>query len=160
MKNTRFGRKDRRIQPKKNDPYRNKKKYPEPAICRQCGAVFINGRWSWDSVEESKEEVTCPACERINDQYPAGQISLQGPFLMDNREEILNLIHNVEKLEKQEHPMERLMEINREEEEIQITTTGVHLARRIGESLSSSYQGELDFQYGDGEQRILVSWSR
>jgi hypothetical protein len=41
-----------------------------------------------------------------------------------------------------------------------VMTTGVHLARRIGEALARAYKGELSFQYLDGEQRIKVHWQR
>jgi len=41
-----------------------------------------------------------------------------------------------------------------------VTTTGVHLARRIGEALSRSYKGEFSFQYGDGEKTLRVYWER
>jgi len=40
------------------------------------------------------------------------------------------------------------------------TTTGVHIARRIGESLSRACQGDYSFQYGDAEKIIRVFWSR
>jgi hypothetical protein len=34
----------------------------------------------------------CPACKRINDDYPAGVIQLSGSFFGQHKEEILNLI--------------------------------------------------------------------
>ena len=43
---------------------------------------------------------------------------------------------------------------------LEITTTGVHVARRIGDALGRSYQGDLNFTYGAGEKSIKVSWSR
>ncbi|HEX9715949.1 MAG TPA: hypothetical protein VGA28_09710, partial [Desulfurivibrionaceae bacterium] len=61
---------------------------------------------------------------------------------------------------KKDHPMERLMAIVEEEGRTLVTTTGIHLARRIGEALSNAYQGELDFAYGDGEKSIRLNWSR
>jgi hypothetical protein len=56
--------------------------------------------------------------------------------------------------------MERIMAISAKEDHTLVTTTGIHLARRIGEALKHSYQGELDFIYGDAEKSIRVSWSR
>lgn len=41
-----------------------------------------------------------------------------------------------------------------------ITTTGIHLARRLGEALAKAYKGELSFHYADAEDTIRVSWQR
>ena len=62
--------------------------------------------------------------------------------------------------EKDVRPMERIMEIADRKAAIQVTTTGVHLARRIGEALSRSYKGQYSFQYGDGEKSLRVFWER
>jgi len=72
----------------------------------------------------------------------------------------LNLIRNEEKLEKREHPLERVISIVHENERTLVTTTGVHIARRIGKALSRAYQGNFSFQYGDDEKSIRVYWSR
>ena len=52
------------------------------------------------------------------------------------------------------------MAIVKEKDCVLVTTTGIHLARRIGEALKSAYQGELDFTYGDGEKSIRLTWLR
>ena len=72
----------------------------------------------------------------------------------------MNLVRNVEATAKKERPLERIMAIENDGDQAVVTTTGIHVARRIGESLSHSYQGEFDFRYGDGEDSIRVSWSR
>jgi hypothetical protein len=41
-----------------------------------------------------------------------------------------------------------------------LTTTGIHIARRIGETLTKSYQGNFSFHYIDGEKSIRVFWER
>ena len=102
----------------------------------------------------------CAACRRIADRFPAGRVEIGGAFFNDHREEILRLVRNVEAAEKKKHPLERVMAIEDNGEKVLVTTTGIHVARRIGESLSHSYQGEFAFNYGDGEDSIRVSWSR
>lgn len=104
--------------------------------------------------------IVCPACQRIKDGLPAGYLEIRGVFFASHREELLNLIYNLETQEKSEHPMERLMDISTAEDHTLITTTGIHLARRIGEALKNAYQGDLDFAYGDAEKIIRMTWSR
>ncbi len=43
---------------------------------------------------------------------------------------------------------------------LEVTTTDIHLARRIGDSLCSAYRGSLDVRYSPEEYRVRVNWSR
>jgi NMD protein affecting ribosome stability and mRNA decay len=148
------------IQPERHDTYKNRGKLHEPTVCSGCGVVFSEGRWAWVKAPQGAHKAVCPACMRIADRFPAGRIEIGGAFFKEHREEILRLVRNVEAQEKQERPLERIMAIAEDGEHTIVTTTGIHVARRIGESLSSSYQGEFDFRYGDGEDSIRVTWSR
>ena len=160
MTRGRYARNDKMIKEKRHDTYRNKEKWREPTLCKGCGALFVSGRWTWKETSEKTHSATCPACRRIADRFPAGTIEIKGDFFSAHREEVVNLINNVEKQQKGEHPLERLMEISNEKGKTLVTTTGVHLARRIGEALSRSYKGDFSFQYGDGEKTLRVYWER
>lgn len=155
-----YGRKDRLIKEKRHDTYRPRQKMPEPTMCTDCGALFAAGRWSWKTPTGEAYKTICPACRRIADKYPAGHIEIRGTFFRTRSAEITNLMRNIEKQEKAERPLERIMWWIDENDRILVTTTGVHLARRIGEALSQSYQGDFSFQYGDGEKSIRVFWQR
>lgn len=154
------GRRDKLIQQERQDVYRTRGKYHEPTVCADCGALFEGGRWSWGKAPAGAARAVCPACRRIADRFPAGRVELSGDFYRGHRDEILNLVRNAEAAEKAERPLERIMEIADEAGKALVTTTGIHVARRIGESLSRSYQGELDYRYGDGEDSIRVVWAR
>ena len=153
-------RRDRMILEKRHDAYQHKTKLPEPTVCTSCRAMFHNGRWTWDISPLEAHSTTCPACQRIEDDFPAGHIEIHGGFFNSHREEANNLIRNTEKQEKDEHPLERIMTFAAEEDHMLVTTTGIHLARRIGEALKHAYQGELNLVYGDEEQSIRVIWRR
>ncbi len=165
----RVGRKDRLLKQKRNDVYVTGSKISESTWCSKCGAVFINGRWTWIEKPENIHEVEthgrtslqlCPACRRIADNYPAGVIELQGLFFAEHRVEILNLISNLEAQEKKMHPLERIILIQQVEKITRVTTTGIHLARRIGEALYHSYKGEYSFRYAETDKSIRVFWQR
>jgi hypothetical protein len=154
------GRRDKMIQPERQDVYRQRGKYHEPTVCGECGALYESGRWSWGKAPAGAARAVCPACRRITDRFPAGRVELSGEFFRDHRDEILNLVRNAESAEKAERPMERIMAIADEEGRTLVTTTGIHVARRIGESLARSYRGDLDCRYADGADSIRVTWAR
>lgn len=146
--------KDERI-----DTYREKQKYKEPTRCPKCSALFINGRWSWKDTTDETHKALCPACRRIEDNYPAGFVTLDGPFFNEHRKEIMNMVKNIKKAEIEEHPLERVMNVEEEDGKIVITTTGIHLPRRLGDALKNAYEGTLDISY-DAENYVRISWQR
>ena len=154
------GRKDRLLKEKLHNVYREGDKSLGPTVCKECGALYTDGRWSWEEAPAQAGETICPACRRIADRYPAGYIELSGSFFDERRDEVLNLIRNVEGREKAERPLERIMSIDVSPTQTLVTTTGIHVARRIGEALARAYKGDLSYQYADGEKRIRVSWQR
>lgn len=160
MSRNRQGRQDRLLKQKRHDAYRERGKLREPTICPECGALFANGRWCWATPPAKTNETLCPACRRTLDNLPAGYIELKGDFFREHYDEILNLTRNIEKQEKNERPLERIMAISDQKDHTMVTTTGVHIARRIGEALSRSYNGDFSFQYADEEKSIRVCWRR
>jgi NMD protein affecting ribosome stability and mRNA decay len=153
-------RQDRLIHERVHDPYRSKSKLSEPTVCPRCGAVYHQGRWTWMKRPASAHEEMCPACQRVEDKYPAGFLTLGGRFLQDHKEEILNLVRNEEQDENAEHPLNRVMQIEEGTEGIVVTTTDLHLPRRIGEALSRAYQGDIDFHYIEEGSILRVQWTR
>jgi len=142
------------------DPYMRVHKPHEPTICPQCGAVFQEGRWQWAARPEGAHEELCPACRRINDNFPAGVVNISADFLSSHKQEILNLIRHQEELEKAEHPENRLMKIEDAGEQLIVTTTDIHLPERIGKALRSAFHGELVLQYDEDGYFVRVNWHR
>jgi NMD protein affecting ribosome stability and mRNA decay len=153
-------KRDKLIKERRHDTYRLRGKLSEPTLCSECGSSFVKGRWTWEPAPEDTAKTICPACRRIAENFPAGFIEVKGAFYAFHRDEVRNLIRNIEKLEKERHPLERIIAVREEEDIVRVATTGVHIARRIGEALSRAYQGALSFQYADGAKIIRVFWER
>lgn len=147
--------------PRSLDVYQTKGGISGAAFC-QCGAVFQNKRWRCGSREptSNEQELVCPACRRIADQNPAGIVSVSGSFLTDHGDDIDNLIHNLANEAVLRNPLGRVMDIQKSEEGITITTTDTKLAQKIGRQLFKSFGGELQYSWSQGEDRVRVSWCR
>ena len=144
----------------RHDTYKSKHKLPEPTVCPQCGAVVHEGRWQWLPKPDQAHEEMCPACHRIHDEFPAGFVTVGGQFFKEHREELLHLVKNEEAKAKAEHPMERIIKIEDQDDGALVSTTGIHLARGIGEALHHAYKGEMEFHYNEQENLLRVVWER
>jgi len=153
-------RHDRLIQEERHDAYQAKHKLSEPTVCPECGAVFHEGRWQWLARPGQAHEERCPACSRIHDEYPAGYLTVSGPFFSQHREELRHLLRNQEERAKSEHPLKRIMQIEDEKDGVLVTTTDIHLARGLGEALHHAYQGSLEYHYNERESLLRVVWER
>jgi NMD protein affecting ribosome stability and mRNA decay len=143
-----------------DDPYRAAAKPPEPTRCPQCKATFTEGRWSWEKAPADSHEQLCPACQRIHDHFPAGYVLLKGDFLAEHRDEILHLVENHAKNEKERRPLQRIMEILDTKEGVTVTTTDSHLARGIAEAVHEAYKGDLTLRYSRDENLVRAVWKR
>lgn len=117
----------------------------EPTVCPQCDAIFMEGRWRWGPVPVSAHQVVCPACQRMQDNEPAGYVVLAGPFFHDHRDEIINMIH--EQAERNDIAM-------------MITTTDIRLAHYLGAALHHHYQGDLEYRDNPAHDLLRVHWTR
>ena len=131
-----------------------------PVICSNCDAVFQNGRWQWSAAPIDSVFSHCPACARVKQKAPAGYVNLMGHFAHDHRNEMLSLIHHIEKREKASHPLKRIMWIEYQESGITVTTTDIQLTRDIADALLRAYKGDLDYHLNDTEERLYVRWFR
>lgn len=154
--------KDKLFKPDKTDPYTEAHRPSGSAQCPHCSARYHGGQWTWhkDTSQAPVEAFVCPACRRIADRKPAGQVRIAGAFLQAHAEELTNLVHNTEAREKRDHALERLIEIAKDADEWVVTTTGMHLANRIGHALEAAYDGECSYQYSDSEFYLSVDWRR
>jgi len=142
----------------RHDPYEPRLKPAEPRACRECGAVWQRGRWCWGVAPPGAHRVVCTACQRARDRLPAGRLELDGPFVVDHRDQVLAIVANVEAREKAEHPMHRVLAIEQSRDAVVVLTSDLHLPRRIGEALARAHGGELEARFLEDEYRVLVRW--
>lgn len=142
------------------DPYRAGLRPPEPTVCPECKATFADGRWSWERAPRDAYQQLCPACQRIQDRFPAGYVTIKGDFFKTHRDEIVGLIESHEQQEKAQRPLQRLMGIEDKRDSLEVTTTDSQLARSIAEALQNAYKGDLKLRYSRDENLLRASWKR
>jgi len=146
--------------PSRRDPYVTRARRTEPSVCGRCGLSYRRGRWVRGRGATQAKRVTCPACQRIADCYPAGIVKLSGAYLRAHREEIEHLIRHVEQREQRNRPLMRVMDMRVTRSGLEVTTTDAKLARGIGVALRHAHHGELDYDWSQVESVMRVSWSR
>jgi hypothetical protein len=154
-------RKAHLISEERHDPYKARGKRAGPCTCPGCGAVWEAGRWRWtNGADRPAARATCPACHRIADRFPAGEVRLSGGFALRHRDEIMALARNTEARERAEHPLQRIMDVEEGGESATIRTTGIHLPRRIGHAIVDAYKGEIETHYDEAGHFLRVTWHR
>ena len=153
-------RRMQRLEGMGDDAYRPARKARGPVLCADCGAVFRKGRWSWSAAPAGAARRRCPACLRIAESSPAGYVAIAGGFYAAHRDEMLARARHCEAQEKSRHPLERIMAVRQRGAAALLTTTSVHLARRIGHALKGAFKGELTTNYNRDDNLLRVRWSR
>lgn len=151
-----------------DDPYLRGIKYPDPNICPDCKAIYHNKRWQFDNdlkhdikLEGGFGKKKCPACRKIEDNYPMGIVFLSGDFIDDHRDDILNTVKSEEERAMEKNPLERIIEIEKQDtNKYRIKTTTDTLAHRIGKILNKSYKGNIEYKFSDEQKILRVLWSR
>ena len=143
-----------------HDPYHRPGHYAEPSHCEACGAVLQHGRWSWHTAQPGSHATVCPACARVRDHLPAGRVTLSGAYANAHRDELLKIARHQAELERREHALNRIMRIDEQADGVEISTTDVHLPRRIGTALKRAHDGELKIDFAGDEYGVRVHWQR
>lgn len=143
------------------NPYNERRKYPEPTFCPECGLLYSSGRWTEaEEVPSVANSELCPACRRQMDRYPGGIVHLEGNYLEEKEREILNIVKNQEKQARSRRPLQRIMWINNNNGHVEIAVTNEHLARRIGKAVKDAQGGELSIKQSEGNKFVRVYWER
>ena len=144
----------------RQDLYERADSHSEPTVCAECHAVWQQGRWQWTATGAATRSSVCPACRRIKDNVPAGWLRLEGDYAAQHRAELLRIAREEAESEQAENPLHRLMKIDEAADRMELTTTAVRLAQRIGEAVRRAHHGTLVLQYRKDEFAIRANWRR
>ena len=147
--------------------YLPKKGMKEVAVCDKCHLIYQNKRWYLDDKEASKlltdsrtHRGTCPICRRMEDNIPAGSVTLSGDYFRQHEGEILDLIKNTEVKSRVKNPFGRIMEISQEGNMLSVSTTEDKLAQKLGREVYKAHKGELHYKWSHDQEMVRVAWQR
>jgi hypothetical protein len=104
--------------------------------------------------------VLCPGCQKIRDLFPGGILTLKGEFLNPHRDEIIQLIRNMEARARKINPLERIISINDQRKKIVVQTTSDRFTQRIGMEIHRAYKGDVTYRWPGEDKFVRVDWHR
>lgn len=139
------------------DPYRERARLSGATRCPDCGARFVDGRWTWQD-GETEFTVECPACRRIRDGVPAGELVITIAAADPGLDAVLRRIDHLAVAERNEQPLHRIIDVRREEQQTVVTTTDIHLPHRFGHGLKDTWGGQVETHYDPAGYFARVVW--
>lgn len=148
--------------------HRGPRAMTEPAVCRECGAVYANRRWESASGPINAQDkpqperlIVCPACLQMRNGTPRGFVYLDGSFYVTHQEEIEQLLRNEAARAAVDNPLARIMDFTRgEDHKLTVSTTTEHLAQRLGDALEKAFAGQTEYDFSHENKLARVKWHR
>ncbi|HEX6044535.1 MAG TPA: BCAM0308 family protein [Pyrinomonadaceae bacterium] len=144
--------------------HRGARAISEPAVCRVCGALYVNRRWQGASGAidaRSARVVDCPACLQMRNGSPRGFVYLDGSFYVTHQKEIEQLLRNEAARAEADNPLARIMEFTRgKDHNLTVSTTTEHLAQRLGHALEKAFAGHSRYDFSHENKLARVTWER
>jgi hypothetical protein len=132
--------------------------------CSGCGAFYYRRHWTLTrpngfNTPVHAHPVFCPACRKIRERFPSGELQLLGVEPVEKRE-IVRLLRNEEERARQKNPLERIMHLSELNEQWKVETTTEKLAQRLGRSIKKARGGKLKYKWGHNNKFVRVVWQK
>jgi hypothetical protein len=132
--------------------------------CSGCGAFHHRRHWTLTPPGEFSSQihshlVFCPACRKIQDRFPGGELTLRG-VEAGNRGEIARILRNGEARAREKNPLERIMCMDAANGRWRVETTTEKLAQRLGRSIKKARGGKLAYKWGHNNKFVGVVWEK
>lgn len=130
---------------------------PDPGLCRECGLLYRDGKYQvCEHPPAEARYMLCPACEATRRQDCRGLLTIRGPQLAQQLDEIEALIHASADELLQQQPLERLLAVVRLDDALEVCSLYEFAARRIAEAVHQRWQGELRMHYIDHGHKLML----
>jgi hypothetical protein len=132
--------------------------------CSGCGAFHYRRHWTLVppgnfNTQVRAHPVFCPACLKIKDHYPGGELRLSGMDTAE-RQEIVRILRNEEEQARTKNPLERMMRLETVDGGWKIETTTEKLAQRLGRAVRKARGGTVNFKWSHNNKFVRVRWEK
>ena len=132
--------------------------------CTGCGAFYYRRRWNLQApmgfdYSLHPHPVYCPACRKLKERYPSGELILRG-VQANERQEILRVLRNEATRAREKNPLEVIMDVQERKDEWRVQTTTEKLAQRLGRSIRKARGGKLVYKWGHNNKFLRVGWEQ
>jgi hypothetical protein len=103
--------------------------------------------------------IYCPACRKMKERYPCGELTLRGIDPAE-RQEILRILRNEEEQARTKNPLERIMRLAQENGQWKVETTTEKLVQRLGRSVRKARGGTLAYKWSHNNKFLRVVWEQ
>lgn len=139
--------------------------YSEGAACAGCGAVY--SRKTWRRAAERKTapnrpagpRCLCPACIQTREVRGYGRVSIRGPWLKENEDEVRRRIRNVEARARHTQPERRVVRVGRVDGGIEVMSTSQKLAHRLVREFEKAFGGRSTYKWSDRDGSLFATWT-
>jgi hypothetical protein len=141
------------------------KKSPVGSIqCTGCGAFYYRRHWTLNppsgfSYPVHAHPIYCPACRKIRDRFPGGELQLLD-VEAGERGEIVRILRNEEQRAREKNPLERIMRLQEAKGNWKVETTTEKLAQRLGRSVTKARGGNIAYKWGHNNKFVRVVWEK
>ncbi len=136
--------------------------------CRGCGSIYHRRRWTLKPPREVIAQTEsgrdlrftlCPACRKLREHYPSGELRLAG-IPAGEKGELLRLLRNEEKRAREKNPLERIMHLETGRDEWKVETTTEKLAQRLGRCVRKARGGSVVYKWAHNRKFARVLWQK
>lgn len=133
--------------------------------CTGCGAFYARRHWTLNppagfSSPVHAHPVYCPACMKIRESYPGGELRLIGVEQVEDRGEIARILRNEEARAREKNPLERIMGLSAADGDWRVETTTEKLAQRLGRAVRKARGGDLQYKWRYQNKFARVVWEK
>lgn len=135
-------------------------------VCPQCDAIYYYKSWHHDFLDYKgtnldKEVIfkLCPADQMKKDGFFEGEVIIDN-FPNEQGEEILNIIENTGEKARKQDILDRILNIEKLNNKIIVTTSENQLAQKIGKNINKAKKGsKLEESFSEEDViRVRVYW--
>ena len=136
----------------------------ETMQCSGCGAFYHRRHWTLVppgnfSAQPPRRRTLCPACAKIRDHYPGGEVRLAGIDSLE-RGEIARILRNEEERARAKNPLERIMRLEASRDGWRVETTTEKLAQRLGRAVHKARGGSVEYKWSHNNKFVRVIWQK